>query len=132
LRPQLGGFGALRDVLAERWTGVAPAQSELEVVMYGLLDRSGYRNYVRQAVPPWFERARGGVVVDTLFPEDRVILEGDGRLWHAQLEQFERDRYRDAVASAHGYVTVRVTWRMLTSTPRLVRAALAPWVHRAA
>jgi hypothetical protein len=132
LRPQQGGFGALGDVLAERCAGVAPAASELEVLMYRLLDHAGYRGYVRQVVPPWFEQARGGVVVDTLFPDDRFILEGDGRLWHTRLEQWERDLHRDAVASAHGYMTTRATWRMLTKEPHVVIAALAPWVRRAA
>jgi hypothetical protein len=132
LRPQRGGPGALADVLAERWAGVAPAASELEVAMYRLLDRAGYRKYVRQVVPPWFEPARGGVVLDTLFPDDAVILEGDGRLWHARLEQWERDHQRDAAALAHGYLTVRVTWRMVTNTPQKVVAALAPWIRRAA
>jgi hypothetical protein len=129
---QRGGFGSLGEILAERFTGAAPAASELEAVMYELLDQAGYRRYVRQAVPPWFERARGGVVVDTLFPDDRVIVEGDGRLWHTRLEEWERDLRRDAVASAHGYLTRRVTWRMLTREPQLVIASIAPWVTRAA
>jgi hypothetical protein len=120
------------DLLEERFTGTPPAASELEARLYELLDAAGYRGYVRQAVPPWFERARGGVVVDTLFPDKRFILEGDGRLWHPRLEQWERDLQRDALALAHGHVTMRVTWRMLTSTPHNVVRALAPWVPRVA
>jgi hypothetical protein len=127
-----GGLGPLAEVLQERWTGVPPAASELEVAMYGLLDRAGFTGYVRQAAPPWFPKARGGIVLDTLFPDDRVILEGDGRLWHAQLEQIERDKRRDAIALAHGYVTLRPTWRMITRTPQVVVAALNAWVRLAA
>jgi hypothetical protein len=122
----------LSELLAERWTGKPPAASELEGGLYEILDAAGYRGYIRQATPPWFEPALGGVVVDSLFPDDRVILEGDGRLWHARLEQWERDHQRDAVALAHGYLTIRVTWRMVTRSPSTVTAALAPWIRRAA
>ncbi len=128
LRPGKKGTALIADLLAERWTGTPPASSELEARIYELLDGAGYCNYRRQAVPPWFERAQGGVVVDTLFDDDRLILEGDGRLWHARLEQWERDHQRDLVALAHGFVTVRVTWRMVCATPAAVVAALVPWI----
>jgi hypothetical protein len=132
LRPGRPATIMVAGLMAERFTGTAPAASELEAGVYDLLDAAGFTGYVRQAMPPWFEPALGGVVMDTLFPDHRFILEGDGRLWHARLEQWERDLLRDAVALAHGYVTLRVTWRMLTKTPQRVVAAAAGWVRRAA
>jgi len=129
LRPGQSEALLVSELLAERWTGKPPAASELEAVMFDLLDAAGYDDYDRQAVLPWFEPALGGVVVDSLFPQYRFILEGDGRLWHARLEQWERDHLRDAVALEHGFITMRVTWRMLTQSPEQVERSVARWVR---
>ncbi len=39
-----------------------------------------------------------------------VVFEADGRRWHARLAAMERDRRRDLLAAAHGYLVVRLTW----------------------
>jgi very-short-patch-repair endonuclease len=47
----------------------------------------------------------------------RLIIEGDGRRWHARLESMERDRARDNEAVAHGYRVLRFSYWMLRDHP---------------
>jgi very-short-patch-repair endonuclease len=58
-----------------------------------------------------------GYEVDALFAEQRVIVELDSWEFHQDRRAFERDRRRDAVTLAAGYVTVRITWERLTNDP---------------
>jgi very-short-patch-repair endonuclease len=55
-----------------------------------------------------------GFEVDALFPEERVVVELDGYAFHDDRAAFERDRERDAILAAHGYVVVRITITRLT------------------
>ena len=59
-----------------------------------------------------------------LFPEEKVIVELDGYEFHRTKESFERDRERDATTLAHGFVTVRITWKRLTDRPEKEAARL--------
>ena len=43
-----------------------------------------------------------------------LVIEADGRAWHTRVEDFERDRRRDAEAAAAGYLTLRFTHHQLT------------------
>jgi very-short-patch-repair endonuclease len=45
----------------------------------------------------------------------RLIVEADGRCWHTRIDDFERDRWRDNVATTHGYDVLRFTYRQLTA-----------------
>jgi very-short-patch-repair endonuclease len=53
--------------------------------------------------------------VDRLFRSPPLIVEGDGRLWHARLETMDRDRRRDRHALRLGFPTVRFGWHELTN-----------------
>jgi very-short-patch-repair endonuclease len=50
-----------------------------------------------------------GYEIDVLYPRERVIVEVDGYRFHSDRDAFERDRKRDVVTLAAGYVTVRIT-----------------------
>jgi very-short-patch-repair endonuclease len=52
-----------------------------------------------------------GLIVDALFEAERVIVELDSSQFHRDRAAFERDRERDAITAAAGYLTVRLTWR---------------------
>jgi REase_MTES_1575 len=65
-----------------------------------------------------------GYEVDVLFLETRVIVELDGWTYHSSRRSFERDRERDTVLLAAGYVTVRITWERLTTQPEREAARL--------
>jgi very-short-patch-repair endonuclease len=53
-----------------------------------------------------------------------VIVEADGRTWHTRLEDFERDRQRDAEAAAAGFQTLRFTYHQVLHEDRWVRRIL--------
>lgn len=59
-----------------------------------------------------------GYEVDALFPAEGVIVELDSWAHHRARASFESDRNRDADTLAAGLVTVRITWRRFTRTPR--------------
>ena len=50
-----------------------------------------------------------GYEIDVLYPRERVIVEIDSARFHLDRDSFERDRKRDVVMLAAGYVTVRLT-----------------------
>lgn len=94
-----------------------PTRSELEDAFQDLSTRFG--------LPPALVNARvAGYEVDVLFPEEKVIVELDGYGFHRSKESFERDRERDATTLAHGFVTVRITWKRLTDRPENEAARL--------
>jgi very-short-patch-repair endonuclease len=62
--------------------------------------------------------------VDGLIPMWSIVLEGDGRPWHTRVDDFERDRRRDAEAAAHGLLTLRFTWNQLDREAAWVRRTI--------
>lgn len=105
----------------------APSESELEDRLRRLVRRlPGPPEVVWQPRLPW--RPTTGERVDGLLPGPGVILEADGRAWHARVQDFDRDRWRDSEAVAHGLVVMRFTWVHLTqrlgACAALVRQAI--------
>ena len=68
-----------------------------------------------------------GFEVDFLWPQQRLVVEIDGRAFHRSRYMFEKDRQRDAELVAAGFRVQRFTWRQLTreSEAVLVRVAQA-------
>ena len=109
------GLRALRGIVASRdHDSYQPPTSELERLLYQLLDRAELPAYARQ-LPIHFEQA--AATVDAFVEEWRLIIEGDGRRWHTRTADFERDRKRDNAAAAAGVQVIRFTYRMLKSDP---------------
>lgn len=71
-----------------------------------------------------------GEEVDFLWPQQRLIVEVDGRETHLTRQAFERDRARDAKLTLAGYRVVRFTYRQISDAPQAValtlRALLGP------
>lgn len=51
--------------------------------------------------------------VDCLWPDERLVVELDGRDAHMTAAAFEDDRVRDAALVAAGLRVIRITWRRL-------------------
>lgn len=103
------GTRLLRALLDTRSTdGYLPPESELEREVLATAVGAGLPLPQLQSPPPWrsVERER----LDLLWREAKLIVECDGRRWHARVDAFAADRRRDRLAARHGYGLVRATW----------------------
>ena len=119
------GLVALRDAVDRLSLGEKPADSDLEDLMGEILDTFGLPRAE-------FHATIGGYEVDFWIAGSNVVIECDGWSTHgADRDQFEFDRVRDATLAAKGVITLRVTWRQMTTTPRAVAGRiedlLAQW-----
>jgi very-short-patch-repair endonuclease len=95
------------------------------------LTRSGLERLFRQICSdhnlpsPKVNTTVEGKEVDFLFEPARLIVETDSWRYHKTRRAFENDRARDALTTAAGYRTLRVTDRRLTNDPAAVAAAIA-------
>ena len=106
-------------VLLRYGTDAPCSESELEWRLQDALDDPRIPEVQWQA--PFPGQELGKQRVDGLIPEWSIVVEGDGRAWHTRVEDFERDRRRDAEAAAHGLLTLRFTWNQVSSNPGWVR-----------
>jgi hypothetical protein len=121
----------LKAALQRFGSGTLPSETELERRMRRVLASPLIPAISWQA--PFPGRNPGLRRVDGLIPGWSLVLEGDGRAWHTRLDDFERDRRRDAEAAAAGLLTLRFTWHQLTAEPDWVRATvISAGSHRAA
>jgi very-short-patch-repair endonuclease len=113
------GIVALRTAL-DRWSlDDQPADSDLEALMGEILKAFGLPRAE-------FHARVGRYEVDFWITGSKVIIECDGWTTHgADRNQFEFDRIRDADLLAMGFITIRVTWRQMVSTPRAVAKRIA-------
>jgi hypothetical protein len=113
---------------------VATAWVELDSILELLIDRllPGLPPGVavlHQATMPWWAPGEGRV--DLYIPEWQLIIELDGRRWHARVAAFDADRWRDNQAVAHGHRVLRFTHAHLTVRPaEVVALILAAGRHR--
>jgi hypothetical protein len=106
------GIGLLRSLVDERTAdGWVPPESELERLLHHAVSLVPDHPEVEwQAPAPW---APADERVDGLIRAWMVILEADGRRWHARVADFDRDSWRDNQAAALGYRVLRMTWNHL-------------------
>lgn len=120
-----------RDLVEERCVdGWSPPQSELERALDVVLRRlpPGVE-VLRQATPSWWEPAIHRV--DVYIPEWALVVEADGRRWHARAADFDRDRWRDNRAVANGHRVLRFTHTHLTRrADEVLDLVLASGRHR--
>ncbi len=107
------GTGALRRLLREL-DPVHPARSTLEVKTRRLLVAHGLTDFVRELPLTWNGRTYR---YDFAFPHQRVILETNGRRWHDDPRDYERDNERWSVPGRHGFRLVLATWSKVTEQP---------------
>lgn len=115
--PGRTGVGVLRQILA-RTSGPALTRSTAERRLLKLIREA-------QLPHPLTNSRTKGYELDFLWPEQRLVVEVDGRRFHGHRAAFERDRRRDATLVAAGYRVIRVTWRQITEEPLAVVASLA-------
>jgi len=108
------GLELMRGIIEVRSVdGFEPPRSELERLLYEVLDRPGMPECVRQAAFPGAPVRRADAIIESC----RLIIEADGRCWHARVAAFIEDRQRDRLALRHGYATLRFTYDELRHDP---------------
>lgn len=121
------GAAQLRAVLAEHDIGTTLTRSDLEELTLAVIRDAGLpRPLVNAAV----QGASGRMYeVDFHWPDRAVVLEVDGRKFHATASAIERDRRKEADLTAAGRHVLRSTWRQAVREPeqiaRMLRVALA-------
>ncbi len=124
LRHARPGTAAVHALLADREV-VPVLRSELEERAWRLIRRA---QLGRPEANVWLPEVAGGIEVDLLWRERRLIVELDGWRTHGTYAAFHADRSRDALAQLMGYRIVRLTWRDVVRdrhvTARLLRAFL--------
>jgi very-short-patch-repair endonuclease len=116
------GMRLLAQVLEVRGPGDVPPASELERRLLTVLRQGGLPRPKRQFPLPWRDEAEGRV--DLAYPDQRVLLEADGRRWHSRMDQMATDRRRDREALSHGWRPYRFVWEEITRRPELVCATV--------
>ncbi len=127
---RLGGSGrrgaaALRGLLDSRDPTTAPTESVLEDTLVRVLRRGGLPEPVRQ-------HPVGTVRVDLAYPQIRLAIEADSRLWHAGRGDVQRNTSKQNVLVARGWRVLRFTWFDVRRRPSYVVATVKPLVSRAA
>lgn len=117
------GVSRLRPVLEDRLPDYVPTESELEAAAVEAIASWALPAPLRQYPLPWRSSRRGRV--DLAYPDHRVLIEVDGRVWHSLLDAFDEDRMRDNLAQIAGWRVIRITFRMLRDRQWEVRQTVA-------
>jgi len=118
------GTELLRELVAEQVRAGAPTESWLEDRLLEFLRARGYPEPVRQL---WLRLPGRRVRLDLAWPDRRLDLEGDGRLFHTSPGDRRRDAARDAAVRSDEWVVERATWLDVVETPDLLDARLRRW-----
>ena len=109
------GIVFLRELIEER-ASTAPnvGSSYLEGMLEAALSSA--------TLPPWvrehpFTVSESPARADVFVPQWRLVIEADGRNWHARVDDFETDRARDNDLATQGIQVLRFTYKMLTAEP---------------
>lgn len=116
--PGRDGAGVLRSLVEERDPATAPTQSMLEDLLFSVLRRGGLPEPERQ-----YEVA--GVRLDGAYPDRRLGLEADSRIWHGGRLDVQRNADKANLLLAHGWRVLYFTWFHLTRRARHVVDAVA-------
>jgi very-short-patch-repair endonuclease len=125
---------AQRHGLARAWQVVndvsGNAHSEGEVRLHKLLRRASIGGW--KANVHLHDDAGLIGIVDLLFEEWKLVVEFDGRAFHADASSFQRDRSRQNRLIAAGYRILRFTWDDVVQRPDLVVAQILAMLRPAA
>jgi very-short-patch-repair endonuclease len=114
------GVRTLRLLLAEL-DPAHPARSTLEVKTRRLLVANGITNFVRELPLKW---EGDTYFFDFAFVREQVVLEANGRRWHDDVTDYERNNDKWSVPGHHGYRVMFATWSKVTQQPERLVADL--------
>lgn len=130
------GVAFLRRLLHEYQGGDGPCESELEALVFELLERSGLPLPTRQRTVTIAGRGRR---LDFCYLQEGIIVEADSYAFHSSPIAFEKDRERYNSLTARDFRVLQWTWKALHERPhelitelRGVLVSRAAWRHRKA
>jgi very-short-patch-repair endonuclease len=109
------GAANLKAALAEGPLRASLPRSELERRFLAFVDELGLPE---PRVNRWIDVGGELIQADCAWPEQRLIVELDGRAWHTTSAAFDRDRRRDRRCLAAGWPVMRVTHYALAAERR--------------
>lgn len=118
------GVGILRALVAQQ-SAPTVSRSRAEELLLALL-RSA------RLPPPLTNAPLLGFEADFFWPAHRLVVEFDSFQFHFTRRALERDRRKDAILIAAGYIPMRITWRELQDEPYAVVARIAETLGRTA
>jgi hypothetical protein len=107
-RPGRPGSAVARELIRELETTDTPTESELEDEMFRVIAGADIADPVRQ-----FAIYRDGIPIcraDGAYPHLLIALEADGYEWHNAKPEWLRDRRKQNLVIAMGWVVLRFTW----------------------
>lgn len=104
------GIAILRELLATRTPGVAPTESDLELLLLEIVSDFALPEPMRQQ---WVQLPDRRIRVDFLYPDAALVIETDGYAYHGDHQSFDEDRERDAELQSLGLCVLRFTWAQL-------------------
>ena len=123
------GSDLLRRLVEEQIRAGGPTESWLEDRVVEFLRQ---RSFPRPRRWYWVSLPGGRVRLDAAWPDLKVNLEADSRLWHTSPSDRRRDAARDARLEAAGWIVVRVTWLELIEEPDAVAERISQAIAEAA
>lgn len=84
------------------------------------------------AVNAWVQTRDGALQVDFLWRGEKLVVETDGRAFHATAAAYGRDRRRDRALKLAGYEPIRFTWREVVEEPGEVLGSVQGMLARLA
>ncbi len=112
---RMRGAAALRQLLDEVADERRPQRSVLERWLERVVDDPRLPLSEAEAPAPWDPHHE---LVDRWFPSLRMIVEADGRAWHARIDAFANDRRRDQEALRLGVPVLRFGYTQIRDEPR--------------
>jgi very-short-patch-repair endonuclease len=114
-RPGRNGMHLMRSLLEIRDPATAPAESQLELMLKRLIQRSA----LPKPTPQYTIKNKGRFVarLDFAYPREKVALEAQGYAHHHGRRQWERDQERLSQLTALGWVVLYVTFMQMKHHP---------------
>jgi hypothetical protein len=116
------GASNLSSVLEKHRPGKDVARTKLEAALDDVLALTGLPIALAQHPLPGSGRRSG--LVDRVLPAAKLIVEADGRRWHARTAAMVADRERDIEAGRRGWFTMRVMHEQLVGDPVDIATAI--------
>jgi very-short-patch-repair endonuclease len=115
--PKRRGAKALRAIVDRGPLGHDRTRNDFEAGFLAFLD-------AHHLPRPKTNHPIGPYIVDALWPDQRLIVELDGRDAHTTSRAFEDDRARDRDLQTRGYRVTRITYRQLAGDQATIAAQL--------